>query len=62
MNHALGCAARCQSLDHLRLMVCLEYLHKHISEGGLNLLDIQAHNEAIEPVWLVEYLNLTPSI
>jgi hypothetical protein len=39
----------------------LEHLHKPLNEGGLNILDIKSQNEAIEIVWLKDYLNLTPS-
>lgn len=41
--------------------IALEYLYKPLSEGGLNLLDIKARNEAIDLMWLRDYLNLTPS-
>lgn len=41
--------------------IAMEYMHKPLSEGGLNLLDIRARNEAIELVWLRDYLNLSPS-
>ena len=37
-----------------------EALQRPISEGGLNLLDIKARNEAIDIMWLKEYLRLTP--
>lgn len=39
----------------------LEHLYKPLNDGGLNLLDIKARNEAIEIIWLGDYLNLTPS-
>ena len=39
----------------------LEYLYKPLNKGGLNLLDIKSRNEAIEIIWLKDYLNLTPS-
>ena len=32
-----------------------------IEEGGLNMLDIRARNEAIELMWLKAYLNFTPT-
>jgi len=32
-----------------------------INEGGLNILNIQARNKAIELIWLKAYLNFTPS-
>jgi hypothetical protein len=36
-------------------------LQQPIKEGGLNLLDIKARNEAIDLMWLKEYLNFSPS-
>jgi hypothetical protein len=36
-------------------------LQRPINEGGLNILDIKARNDAIELMWLKEYLNFTPS-
>lgn len=39
----------------------MEYMHKPLNKGGLNLLNIKACNEAIELVWLRDYLNLSPS-
>jgi hypothetical protein len=44
---------------HLR--ITLKYLHLPLDKGGLKLLDIRARNEAIEIMWLKEYLNLSPS-
>ena len=41
--------------------IALEVLQKPINQGGLNLLDIKARNEAIDIMWLREYLTLTPS-
>lgn len=41
--------------------IALEYLYLPMNEGGLNLLDIKARNEAIELIWLRDFLNLTPS-
>jgi len=38
-----------------------ETLQCPINEGGLNILNIQARNEAIELIWLKAYLNFTPS-
>jgi hypothetical protein len=32
--------------------IALGYLYYPIKEGGLNLLDIRARNEAIEIIWL----------
>ena len=37
----------------------LETLQRPRSEGGLNLLDLQARNEAIEIVWLKSYLDFS---
>ena len=39
----------------------LDILQRPIEEGGLNLLDITARNEAIELMWLKAYLDLSPS-
>ena len=36
----------------------LETLHLPLEQGGLNLLDISARNEAIDIMWLKDYLNL----
>ena len=44
-----------------RQRIALDYLHSPLNQGGLNLLDIRSRNEAIELVWLRDYLNLTPS-
>ena len=41
--------------------LALEILQRPINEGGLNLLDISTRNEAIELMWLKEYLDLSPS-
>jgi hypothetical protein len=41
--------------------ISLEYLYRLLNEGGLNLLEMKARNEAIELVWLRDYLNLTPT-
>ena len=41
--------------------IALEYLHLPLNQGGLNLLDIRAQNEAIEIIWLKDYLNISPS-
>ena len=41
--------------------ISMEHMQKPLNEGGLNLLDIRARNEAIELVWLRDYLNLSPS-
>jgi len=37
----------------------LEQLQKPKAEGGINLLDIKARNEAIEVTWLHSYLDLS---
>ena len=36
-------------------------LHRPIEEGGLNLLDLEARNQAIEIIWLKAYLNFSPT-
>ena len=36
-------------------------LQRPIEEGGLNMLDIKARNEAIELMWLKSYLNFSPT-
>lgn len=41
--------------------VALENLHRPIEEGGLNLLDIRARNDAIELTWLKTYLDFSPT-
>ena len=41
--------------------IALEVLQKSINQGELNLLDIKVRNEAIDIMWLQEYLTLTPS-
>ena len=41
--------------------IALEHLQRPLKEGGLNLLDIKARNEAIELVWMRDFLNLTPA-
>ncbi len=38
-----------------------DMLSRPLAEGGLNVLDIAARNDAIALVWLREYLNLSPS-
>ena len=47
--------------NNIHPRIALEHLHRPLSEGGLNLLDIKARNEAIELVWLKDHLNLSPS-
>ena len=41
--------------------IALELLQKPIEEGGLNLLDLRARNEAIDIIWLKAYLDFSPS-
>ena len=41
--------------------LALDILQRPIKEGGLNLLDIRARNEAIEIMWLKAYLNISPT-
>ncbi len=41
--------------------VSLGTLQKKVEEGGIGLLDIKARNEAIDLMWVKEYLNLAPS-
>jgi ribonuclease HI len=41
--------------------IALENLHSPIQEGGLNLIDIRARNDAIEIIWLKAYLDFSPS-
>ena len=41
--------------------IALDFLQSPVEEGGLNLLDITARNEAIELMWLKSYLNISPS-
>ncbi|KAI1789414.1 hypothetical protein LXA43DRAFT_892851, partial [Ganoderma leucocontextum] len=36
-------------------------LFKPLGEGGLGLIDIEARNEALDLVWLREYLDISPS-
>jgi len=47
--------------DDSSLRIALNFLCLPLSEGGLNLINIPARNEAIEIVWLKSYLNFTPS-
>ena len=47
--------------NNARHRIALDYLHFPLNQGGLNLLDIKARNEATELVWLRDYLNLAPS-
>jgi hypothetical protein len=35
-------------------------LKRPITKGGLNLLDIEAQNNAIDIIWLKTYLNFSP--
>ena len=41
--------------------IALENLHRPIEEGGLNLIDLKARNDAIELTWLKAYLDFSPS-
>ena len=41
--------------------IALDYLYYPTKEGGLDLLDIKARNEAIEIIWLKAYLNMSPN-
>ena len=41
--------------------ILMATLQRPISEGGLNLLDIESRNDAIEIIWLKVYLNFTTS-
>ena len=47
--------------NDIHLRIALDYLHYPLDQGGLNILDITSRNEAIELVWLRDYLNLTTS-
>ncbi len=40
--------------------IALDQLYHPIDQGGLNLLNLKARNEAVEIVWLKAYLNLSP--
>jgi ribonuclease HI len=41
--------------------IALDILQRPVEEGGLNLIDLKARNEAIDIVWLKEYLNFSPT-
>ena len=41
--------------------IALDALQHPIEEGGLNLLNLEARNEAIELMWLKAYLNFSPT-
>ena len=41
--------------------IALGVLQSPIEQGGLNLLDLKARNEAIDIMWLKSYLNFSPS-
>ena len=41
--------------------IALDFLQRPRTQGGLDLLDLKARNEAIELVWLKSYLNFSPS-
>ena len=40
--------------------IAYDFLCSPMNEGGLNLLNIQARNEAIEIIWLKSYLDFSP--
>ena len=44
-----------------RASITLNQTREHLKNGGVNLLDIQARNEAIELMWPKKYLDLGPS-
>ena len=41
--------------------ITLNQTREHLKNGGVNLLDIQARNKAIELMWLKKYIDLSPS-
>src|ERR1700716_4237946 len=41
--------------------IALDVLQRPIEEGGLNLINLKARNEAIDIIWLKEYLNFSPA-
>jgi ribonuclease HI/exonuclease III len=41
--------------------IALENLHSPIEEGGLNLINIEMRNDAIEIIWIKAYLDFSPS-
>ena len=43
------------------LQIAMGNLHQQIEEGGLNLLNIKAQNDAIEIMWIKTYLDLSPT-
>ena len=47
--------------DNSSPRIALDFLQSPVEEGGLNLIDIKARNEAIEIMWLKSYLNISPS-
>lgn len=47
--------------ENITPRIALDYLQQKIEEGGLNLLDLKARNEAIEIMWLKTYLNMSPT-
>jgi hypothetical protein len=46
--------------DNSKPRVALDILQLPTESEGLNLLDIKARNEAIDIMWLKDYLKLTP--
>jgi hypothetical protein len=45
----------------MKLRIAITTLQCPVHKGGLNVLDINARNEAIEIIWLKAYLNFSPS-
>ncbi|RDX49698.1 hypothetical protein OH76DRAFT_1307592, partial [Lentinus brumalis] len=46
--------------DRRNSPVGLEHVYLPVGQGGLNLLDLHAHCEAIDVMWLKSYLNFGP--
>ncbi|KAL1943280.1 hypothetical protein VTO73DRAFT_4355 [Trametes versicolor] len=44
--------------DKQHVPIATEHLYLALEEGGLNLLDLEARNDAIDVMWLKAYLNL----
>jgi hypothetical protein len=47
--------------DDSSLRIASNTLCRPINEGGLDLLDVAARNEAIDIIWLKKYLNFSPN-
>ena len=47
--------------EHQKSGIGMEHLENTTEQGGIKLLNLKTRNEAIEIVWLKEYLNLTKS-